>query len=215
MLATTRTLNDLTAGDLMSGDVISVTEEMPLREAVRLLLLHQISGAPVVESGGTCVGVISTMDILRWAWEQYDAPAPKGQPRPLSCSFQIRQRQPNGEDRTLCTLLSDVCPLQRKERGADGKERFVCGQPHSVLADWQIVEMEQLPTERVEQFMSIDPVMVPADMPIAELAQRMIDAHIHRVVVIDERCRPLGIVSTMDILAGIAHAALAPVAEGN
>jgi len=43
----------------------------------------------------------------------------------------------------------------------------------------------------------------------------MIDAHIHRVVVIDERCRPLGIVSTMDILAGIARAALAPLAEEN
>jgi CBS domain-containing membrane protein len=65
MLATTRPWTALTAGDLMSRDLVSVSHETSLREAGRLLLLHQISGLPVVEPGGTCVGVLSTTDLPR------------------------------------------------------------------------------------------------------------------------------------------------------
>src|SRR6516164_828720 len=58
VFATTQPLTALTAGDLMSRDMVSVAQETPLREAGRLLLLHQISGLPVVEAGGACVGVL-------------------------------------------------------------------------------------------------------------------------------------------------------------
>ncbi len=34
----------------------------------------------------------------------------------------------------------------------------------------------------------------------------MIDAHIHRVIVVDKDERPIGIVSSTDILAAVAHA---------
>jgi isocitrate dehydrogenase len=134
MVATTRSLADWTAGDLMSRNVISVSCETPLCEAGRLLLLHQISGLPVVEPGGTCVGVLSAIDLLRR----------------------------------------------------------------------QIMSEDQLPTETVEQFMTPDPVTVIADTPLPELARRMVDAHVHRVVVVDRRQRPVGLVSSTDILAGIA-----------
>jgi CBS domain-containing protein len=38
-----------------------------------------------------------------------------------------------------------------------------------------------------------------------ELARAMLDAHIHRVIVVDELQRPIGIVSTTDILAAVAN----------
>jgi CBS-domain-containing membrane protein len=39
----------------------------------------------------------------------------------------------------------------------------------------------------------------------------MLDAPIHRVLVVDERGRPVGIVSSTDVLAAVAHyAALEP-----
>jgi CBS-domain-containing membrane protein len=34
---------------------------------------------------------------------------------------------------------------------------------------------------------------------------RMCDAHIHRVVIVDERRRPVGVVSSMDVLAAVAR----------
>jgi CBS domain-containing protein len=137
MAVTPRSLADLTAGDLMSRDVISVSCETPLCEAGRLLLLHQISGLPVVEPGGTCVGVLSAIDLLR--------------------------------------------------------RQIMGGGP--------------LPTETVEQFMTPDPVTVAVDTPLPELARRMVDAHVHRVVVVDRRQRPVGLVSSTDMLAGMAGAA--------
>ncbi len=137
MVATPRSLAEWTAGDLMSRDVISVSCETPLREAGRLLLLHQISGLPVVEPGGTCVGILSATDLLRW----------------------------------------------------------------------QIMSEEQLPTETVGECMTPDPVTVAVDTPLTELARRMVDAHVHRVVVVDRRHRPVGLVSSTDILAEMARAA--------
>jgi CBS-domain-containing membrane protein len=188
----------------MSREVISVPEQTPLREAARLLLLHQISGMPVVEAGGVCIGVISTIDILRWASQPSNASNPTASDRSLACTFQIKDRV-KGKEQTLCTLPLGVCPIQRKEQRADGGESVICSQPHSVLADWQVVEVEQLPTESVGQFMTADPVMVSAETPVTELARQMIDGHIHRLIVVDLQGKPIGIVSSTDILAWVAQ----------
>jgi CBS domain-containing protein len=213
MPATTRPLIDLTAGDLMSRDVLQVSETMPLREAARLLLQHQVSGAPVVELGGTCVGVLSTTDILRWSHQQKsDSPA-KDALLPLSCLYQSKHREPNGEIWTRCTLPPDVCPIQRKEKGSDGKERIYCSQPNCVLSDWQMVEVEQLPPEDAGEFMTPDPVLVAPDTPVTDLARKMVDAHIHRVIVVDRQRRPIGIVSSTDILAQVARMGHDPMIE--
>jgi CBS-domain-containing membrane protein len=64
-MQTTQTLFDLTAADLMSREVITVPQEMPLPVAARVLAQAQISGAPVVDSEGRCIGVISTADLAR------------------------------------------------------------------------------------------------------------------------------------------------------
>jgi predicted transcriptional regulator len=55
--------------------------------------------------------------------------------------------------------------------------------------------------------MTPDPVMVASDVHLPKLAKKMVDARVHRVIVVDRRNRPVGIVSGMDILAAIARAA--------
>jgi len=213
MLTTIRPTTTLTASELMSRQVISVPVQMPLREAARLLLLHQISGMPVVEAGGVCIGVISTSDIARWACQRTCSSKPADLERPLSCSFQTKDRVTDGTERTLCTLPLDTCALQQREWRADGSERVICSQPHSVLADWQVVEVEQLPTESVGQFMTADPVTIPADMPLAKLARQMTDGHLHRLIVVDHQGRPIGVVSSTDILACVARGGALEEAE--
>jgi CBS domain-containing protein len=50
-------------------------------------------------------------------------------------------------------------------------------------------------------------VLVTANVKIGELARMMMEAHIHRVIVVDRiTSRPVGIVSSMDILAAVARA---------
>jgi len=51
-------------GAAMTETPLSVSPQMPVEEAVQLMLKHQISGLPVVENGQV-VGIITTSDVLR------------------------------------------------------------------------------------------------------------------------------------------------------
>ena len=203
--ATKRVLAELTANDLMAEDIVLLPEDMPLRQAARLFLRNQIGGAPVVDSQGRCVGVLSSIDFLRMAERRADVTNPAGPPLPITCSFQVKHRTADGRDVILCNLASGVCPIQVKQTGPEGEELLVCSQPHCVLVDWQVVELEKLPNDEVRQFMTADPVTVAPATSIRTLARMMIDAHIHRVIVVDEERQPIGIVSSTDLLAVLAE----------
>src|SRR5262245_61370175 len=158
MTTTTKPLMALTAGDLMSHNVVMLPKEMSLRKAARLLSQHQISGAPVVDDDGRCIGIVSSTDFIKLA---------------------------GGEN-------TDAG--RHAAAGAD------------CLCAWQMIETDHLPADQVGAHMTKDPVMVVPQAPIGKLARLMIDAHIHRVVVRDEARRPIGVVSSTDILAAIAKA---------
>jgi CBS domain-containing protein len=55
----------LLASDVMIKDVVTVLESAPLKEVARVLSDKNITGAPVVNSLGELVGVISETDIIR------------------------------------------------------------------------------------------------------------------------------------------------------
>lgn len=206
MRITSKRLLELTAEDLMATDVVRLSENLSLREAARLLLKNQISGAPVVNADGKCVGVLSAFDLLRLAEKRLDVTKPAAPPLPITCSFQKTQRGPDGKERVLCTLPPGVCPIQVKQAGPDRKEIVVCGQPHCVLVDWQIVDVEKLPTDEVARFMTPDPVTVGPAVLIRDLARMMVDAHVHRIIVVNRKDEPIGIISGTDLLAALAAA---------
>ncbi len=74
-----------------------------------------------------------------------------------------------------------------------------------VCADWQMVDLDLLPPNAVAGYMTPDPVTAATTTGIRELARRMLDAHIHRIVIVDENDQPVGIVSSTDILAAVAR----------
>ena len=55
------------AGDVMTRKVISVASDASAMQAGTLMLKHQISGLPVVDSSGILLGIISEGDFLRRA----------------------------------------------------------------------------------------------------------------------------------------------------
>lgn len=59
----------LTVQDLMRTEVVTVRADMSVRKLAALLADEGISGAPVVDSSGEVVGVVSTKDILAAASE--------------------------------------------------------------------------------------------------------------------------------------------------
>src|SRR5579864_1630205 len=73
---------------------------------------------------------------------------------------------------------------------------------------WQLPEDAERDVCAVREFMTSDPVVVTPGTSIGEVARIMLDAHIHRViVVVDPERRPIGVVSSTDILAAVYHAA--------
>jgi CBS domain-containing protein len=148
-------LTALTAEDVMSRNLLVIPHRMSLRAAACMLSRADITGAPVVDETGRCVGVISAVDFLHFA--QNGRPA---MPRP-----------------------------------AHG----------GISTAWQMVEMEQVPTEEVSAYMTKDPVTASPTATVVELAKIMMEAHIHRVIVVDAKMRPVGIVSSTDVVAAVAR----------
>ena len=46
---------------------------------------------------------------------------------------------------------------------------------------------------------------VEAEAPLSVLARALIDAHVHRLIVVDQQHGPIGIVSRLDVLAALAR----------
>ena len=85
------------------------------------------------------------------------------------------------------------------------------GKADGISQSWQIPEGNPPTCCCVEEFMTKDPVLVPPSVPVTKLAQMMVDAQIHRIIVVDMAShRPLGIVSSMDILAAVARVDQSP-----
>src|SRR5262249_35842315 len=75
-----------------------------------------------------------------------------------------------------------------------------------MCSDWQVADAGLLPADQVSVHMTRDVVTVPPTAGIEDLARRMLDAHIHRLIVVDAENRPVGIISTTDMLAAVAYA---------
>lgn len=62
-----------TVGEMMTAPPLTVTPDMPLKDAVHLLATHRISGLPVVDKAGEAVGEISETDLM---WQVSGASLP-------------------------------------------------------------------------------------------------------------------------------------------
>ena len=51
--------------EVMSRRVVSIGPDAPIRDAIRLMLDHRISGLPVVDGVGKLVGILTEGDLLR------------------------------------------------------------------------------------------------------------------------------------------------------
>ncbi|MGD0845462.1 MAG: CBS domain-containing protein [Geobacteraceae bacterium] len=54
----------LTAGDVMTRDVITVKKKTTIRELAELFNRHRISSAPVVDDNGEMIGIVTETDLI-------------------------------------------------------------------------------------------------------------------------------------------------------
>lgn len=70
-----------TAGDLMSRDVVTLRLRDSLQEAMRIMTEQHVSGVPVVDPAGHCLGVITTSDIVAFIEADQEELEGTGPPR--------------------------------------------------------------------------------------------------------------------------------------
>lgn len=63
------------ANAIMKTDVVTVTKGEDICEAIRIMILNNVTGLPVVEDDGTIVGIITEKDVLKLL---YSAPDKSG-----------------------------------------------------------------------------------------------------------------------------------------
>jgi CBS-domain-containing membrane protein len=200
MAATTRPLPALTASDLMSRDVATISQDTPLRAAAELFFQRQIGEAAVVDADGRCVGMLAATDLLRWALQ--GAGGPEEVPPP-ACPYQVRGRLLTGGNAVICTRTPGSCPLQEVRPMTGGRHTAVCRMPDGLVSDWQQIS-GGVPAGTVRRSMTADSAVGP-EASLSALARAAIDARVHRLIVVDERHRPIGTVSCLDVLAGLAR----------
>jgi CBS domain-containing protein len=203
MLAPSKAVLDLTAADVMTGDLVCLSQDTPLRAAARVLSRNQITGAPVVDHQGKCVGVLSAGDFLCLAGSSTSEARHSGQP--VTCRFLRKHPGGVGRAAAVCSLPGGVCPLQTAGIGPSGEEVMSCSQPHCVLVEWQVLEKELFPDDVVHHHMTTNLVTAFLHTRVAELARMMVDARVHRVIIVDEDDRPIGLVSGTDVLVALTR----------
>jgi len=177
--------------DIMTTDIVTVSPDLPVREAIEILLRHHVSGAPVV-AGGHVLGVITSYDLLGVptsdhgsetladppdAWTERDAagvPAQWEIEVPLPGEF-FRDPEVFGGAEVPAWVEGTDAPLDPE-------------QEEVVVADVMSHAIHSLPPEA----------------SVAAAADCLRRLAVHRVLVM-ECGRLLGIVSSMDIAIAVAE----------
>ena len=135
-----RRLNMLKVRDVMAKGAICIAAGESMDQVAQALRERGISGLPVVNEDGRCIGIISAMDF--------------------------------------------VTRVTAGGAGAAGRSGG----------------------DTAESFMTRGAICVTPDSMMAEAARIMRDQHVHRLPVIDEQTRLLGVITSTDVVAAVVNA---------
>lgn len=155
------------ADDVMITNVTTLGPNDSLANAAYKFLHYQISGAPVVDQVGKCIGVLSVTDVV-------------------GAAEKVAARQAEVAD-AFFGRSDLILPASVYEKDlADVRDK--------------IAPAAEQP---VSSFMVSDIVAVKADDTLEKIVRNFVDAHVHRVLVVDDDDRLLGLVSTIDVMASL------------
>jgi CBS domain-containing protein len=156
--------HNLAATDFMQRDVVTVSPDDTLRDALALMTENHVTGLPVMDGNSRCVGLITSSDILNYEQEHADDSAESG----MAKFFDPDTQQ------------------------------------------WESVSMsafglEEFGDVRVSEVMTRDLIWVDRNTSLKDVARRMIDKRVHRVLVMDKSAALYGLISAYDLVRVVAE----------
>ena len=183
----------LTVRDIMTTDVVTVTPESTIREAMETLSTNHLSGAPVV-TGNRVVGVISASDIMSFI---VSAPVPEtaDSGETVNETWEEPLRDPDEEEEIERAISEDV--FDEWVQGGDG-----------IIDDVSPDGKALLDQHTVEEAMTQHVLSVAPDSSVRAAATLMRKHGIHRLIVMHGR-KLTGIVSALDITRAVCEKGIA------
>ena len=207
------------AADVMTREVAWVAPDEALKQAAHLMAERHIKRLPVVDQAKRLVGILSRVDVLRTMGEDYHAPTRDETlaDRPVHLVGDLMRRDvPSvAADAPLGEVLDAVTSTRLNRAVVVDAERRVLG----VVTDADLLaqldpggQTGLLDTlmgrgryggdtkATARDVMRTPPVTVAADTPVAEAAQRMLEARRKVLPITDAGGRLLGVVDRADLL---------------
>lgn len=172
--------------DIMTEDVVTVSPDLTLHEAVELFAARHISGAPVV-AGNTLVGVVSASDVVEFAATAPNVPTE----RPVE-SAEEEEEPPEpveGDDAPAAFFREEW-----SDAGADVLTRIETPEG----PEWNVLDDHSVGEVMTPKVCTLGP-----DVDVRAAADYMSREAIHRVLVVEGK-RILGIVTTADVTRAVA-----------
>jgi CBS domain-containing protein len=173
--------------DAMTRDVLTVTSESTLREAVDLFVSRHVSGAPVLD-GQRVVGVVSATDVLEFVATNPPVPRQRADQREIGEWAELPASEP--EDAAPGAYFAEMW----EEADAETTQRF---------ADSDGPEWDVFAEHTVQEVMTRTVCSLPSAQSITAAAEYMKTASVHRLLVIDEG-KLVGIITSTDIARAVA-----------
>lgn len=174
--------------DIMTRDLVTLSPEHSLREAMSILTSRHISGAPVL-ANGTVVGVVSLTDLAEFAASAPGVPTERPEITEWGEWDESLADTPDGEE-----PASAYFQQFWDDAGAEVAER---------MAETRGPEWNALEEHTVGEAMSRQVHSLKGGTSVEEAAYFMREASIHRVLVMDDG-QLRGVVTTKDISDAVA-----------
>ena len=175
--------------DIMTTELVTVSPELSLRDAMELLVSSHVSGAPVVAQHRV-VGVVSATDLLGFA---ATTPALPDETRLDAGLEELESDAEHGEgDEPSANWYAEM----RRDEEIDVAERFNEMGTRRAAPDW-------FAEHTVSEVMNDNICSLPSNTRVDHSADFMRKAGIHRVLVMDDGDL-VGIVSMKDIADAVA-----------
>jgi CBS domain-containing protein len=194
-------MRPITAADLMNPKVLAVRDDLKLRELAAFLIRNQITGAPVEDGSGRLVGVVSMVDIAEavlaargpGAGQAEDDDGGEGEGEGAGEDAGEGAGEGPREVEAGRRGAGGYLAAGDWEKEADEEDFGELGLARDDLAGVPAADL------LVRDIMTPAVYSVPEDATVSEVAGRMLDSHVHRLLVLREG-RPVGIVTTSDLL---------------
>lgn len=220
-----RPINTLTARDVMSMEVKTITPRKSIKHAAQIMARYKLGGLPVVSEDGTIRGIITRTDITRAFSEHY-----KGEYKvrdiareayavasPYHAIFHIARLASLDPAGKVIVVDDDEKPIgiitkrdlafaniSYEARITRGKDRFRKVKSKDYMGRDKIVALREYFVPLAKDIMSEDIVTITGDEDAAEAARIMVVNGIGSLPVVDSEGRLKGLLTKHEIINAVA-----------